>query len=95
MVATVNDILLVALVFVFGYYTAKSSHKVTDPVVKYRFIPRTASETLAMSDDTLSEFGKLMFDGEAVASMPNPTANTSAPLAPQRSPTAVSGRSPS
>lgn len=71
MVATVNDILLVALVFVLGYYTATSTYSAPDPIVKYRFIPRTASETLAMSDDTLTEFGKVMFDGQPVVAMPS------------------------
>jgi hypothetical protein len=75
MVATINDILLVSLVFVFGYYTAKSGYKAADPIVKYRFIPRTASETLAMSDDTLSEFGKLMFDDEPPQPIPGTDGN--------------------
>jgi len=65
---TVNDLLLVAMAFLLGYYTAQSTLQ-RDTIVKYRFIPRTASETLAMPDDVLREYSK-MFN---VA--PNPTIN--------------------
>jgi hypothetical protein len=54
----VNDILLVIMAFCLGFYTAKST-AVKDTVVKYRFIPRTTDETLAMPDDTLREWSKM------------------------------------
>ena len=83
MVATVNDILLVALVFVLGYLSAQSAHQgAVAPIVKYRFIPRTASETLAMSDDTLSEFGQLLFADAPTAPMPTAATATAVPASP-------------
>jgi hypothetical protein len=50
----ISDVIIIALAFALGYYTAAtSSASNTRTVIKYRFIPRTASETLAMPDDTL------------------------------------------
>lgn len=65
---TVNDLILIVLAFALGYYTSKSTLQ-RDTIVKYRFLPRTASETIAMPDETLREFSK-MFN---VA--PNPSIN--------------------
>lgn len=58
---TVSDMVIVALAFALGYYTAVSGVSGDQAaVIKYRFIPRTASETLAMPDNTLREFSALL-----------------------------------
>lgn len=57
--AAISDLVIVALAFALGYYTAMSGAAGEKAVIKYRFIPRTASETLAMPDNALREFSAL------------------------------------
>lgn len=51
------NLVLVVSAFALGYVTCASNTAVTK--VKYRFIPRTASEQLAIPDETLREFSKM------------------------------------